>query len=116
MNASAEEQRKREVNLPDYPRVLIRDTAIIIVDENMHETVWDYEEDEEEAKIIARDLESGLRAICYVRKQVTRLMNDITEDLIFMDVPLDRVEEYLYEGSSQVINTMARLYRSRQRR
>jgi len=102
---------RRDVELPEYPKVVVRGDTIVVIDQDNNEMVWDYEEDEAKAQEIAGDIQKGLRAIRHVRRRIVELLNELMEDLIKADITFDQVEQFLFEGYGDVQKMLARLYR-----
>jgi len=86
------------IELPEYPKVFIEGDAIIICYENKQEEVWGYESNKKLAEEIARDIEIGLKVIKYASIEVMSKLSEIRDCLITLNIPVERVNEYLFEG------------------
>lgn len=84
--------------LPDYPKVEIVGTAVIICYENGKREIWGYEPDAEIALDVAKDIEIGLRAIDYVSLELMKLLSEIGEQLQTMGIPPAYANDYVSEG------------------
>ena len=84
--------------LPDYPRVELDGSAVVIHYENGDIEVWGYEPNPKLAADIAEDIEVGLKAIDYVALVLMKYLSEIGEELAALDLPPEYVNEYLYEG------------------
>jgi hypothetical protein len=43
---------------------------------------------------------------------VSEFLSVLQDELLAADIPIEKVEEYLYEGSLDVLKLMARVYRN----
>ncbi len=84
--------------LPDYPRVVLDGSAVVIHYENGDREVWGYEPNPKLAAEIAEDIEIGLKAIDYVSLELMKNFDTLAEELDTLDLPPEYVHEYLYEG------------------
>ena len=84
--------------LPEYPKVVLDGTAIVICYKDGEKEVWGYEPNKKIAHEIANEIELGLKAIDYVAFEVIKVLNEIAEQLVVLGVPEAHVNEYLSEG------------------
>lgn len=84
--------------LPEYPKVVLDGTAIVIRYKNGEKEVWGYEPNKNIAYEIANEIELGLKAIDYVAFELVKQLNEITEQLETLGVPREYMNEYLSEG------------------
>ena len=86
------------LELPIVPRVVVRDLAVIIIEENGDELLWGYESTFFKAEETAKEIETGLKAIQYIKNQLLDAIEDIKADLLNLDIPEEHINQYLYEG------------------
>lgn len=86
------------IQLPIYPRVEIRGTSIVIVEEDGSEELWGHETDMSKALEAAEDIQEGLRALNYVKNSLVNYINTLMENLIELDVPREHLDDIIYEG------------------
>lgn len=86
------------VTLPKYPKTLIRGNSVIILYEDGEEQLWSEEPDEIKALQVAEEIQWGLRLRHYVRDKLSRNMDEISESLLDMNVPLEEIEDIVFEG------------------
>jgi hypothetical protein len=84
--------------LPEYPKVEIEGSAVIIRYENGKSEIWGYEPDVEIAEEVARDIEIGLKAIDYVSFELMKLLSEIGEQLQTLGIPPAYANDYISEG------------------
>ena len=65
------------VQLPQYPKVVVKEGNIVIVDESGDERVVEYIEDELIAASVADEIQLGLRAINYVRGHLSTYISKL---------------------------------------
>ena len=83
---------------PEYPKVVLDGTAIVICYEDGEKEVWGYEPNKKIADEIAQEIELGLKAINYISFELIKRLNEITEQLENMGVPQEHINDYLSEG------------------
>ena len=71
----------------EYPRVLIENNRIIILYESGERTVWGIEADTEKAEAIALEIETGLRAIKYVKINLIDFIENMADTLVCGNTP-----------------------------
>ena len=89
--------------LPEYPKVMVDGTAVIIHYENGAKEVWGYESNKKIADKTAKEIELGLQAINYVSLELLRTMTDISEQLESLGIPAEYVRDYICEGYRKVL-------------
>ena len=90
------------VQLPQYPKVVVKEGNIVIVDEGGDEQVVEYIEDELLAASVADEIQLGLRAINYVRGHLSTYISKLADDLIRLNISQNDVNVILYEGYSSL--------------
>lgn len=101
------------IQLPIYPRVEIRGTSIVIVEEDGSEELWGHEADRSKALEAAEDIQEGLRALNYVKNSLVSYINTLMENLIELDVPREHLDDIIYEGYRSLQKWFIRLDDSR---
>ena len=101
------------IQLPDYPKVEIRGTSIVIVEEDGSEELWGHETDRSAALEAAEDIQEGLRALNYVKNSLVSYINTLMENLIELDVPREHLDDIIYEGYRSLQKWFIRLDDSR---
>jgi len=92
----------KEKTLPAYPKVTVRDQAIVILYEDGSEDVWGYEANDEIAEAVAKDIELGLKCIEYTFYEVGTRFNQVMDDMIEFGLNPDYVQDIIYEGYSRI--------------
>ncbi len=88
--------------LPEYPKVELKGSTIIIRYEDGSEETWGNEPNREIAQAVAADIQLGLQAIDYVSLEVAKRLNELAEELINAGVPLEYTNDYICEGYSKI--------------
>jgi len=88
--------------LPPYPKVALDGDAIVIIYENEEREVWDYEANRAVAETIAEDIEVGLKSIHYVRSLLLEFLDDVADELLALNVPVDVLEDAIEDAFSDV--------------
>lgn len=88
--------------LPPYPKVTLDGDAIVIIYENEEREVWDYEANRAVAETIAEDIEVGLKSIHYVRSLLLEFLDDVADELLALNVPVDVLEDAIEDAFSDV--------------
>jgi len=88
--------------LPEYPKVLIDGTAVIIHYENGAKEVWGYEPNKKIADKTAKEIELGLQAIDFVSLELLKNLTDLSEQLETLGIPAEYVSDYVCEGYRKV--------------
>jgi hypothetical protein len=84
--------------LPDYPKVVLDGSAVVIHYENGEREVWGYEPNKKIANEIAYDIEIGLKSINYVCVELMKTLSELAEQLDTIGLPHEYVNEYIFEG------------------
>ena len=88
--------------LPQYPRVVVDEDAIVIVNEGDERIVWGYEPDRAVADRVAREIEVELRSIAYARTRIIEFLEDLAEEFVCMDLPVGVFEGVIDEAFGDV--------------
>jgi len=94
--------KEDKLRLPAYPRVEARGNAVIIIEEDGEEHLWDHEDNDSVAVAVAEEIQLGLRAIHCVR---TNLLISLRETMDFLrksGVPAEHLGDILYEGYQSI--------------
>ena len=86
------------LHLPLYPKVEVLDDDIVIISEDGEREIWDTEEDQLKAVVVANQLELELRAIMYVKYHLVNYLSKIARDLVQFNIQKEYVDDILYEG------------------
>jgi hypothetical protein len=86
------------LHLPRYPQVEVLDDEIVIISEDGEREIWDTEEDQLKAAVVADQLELELRAIMYVKHHLGNYLSKIARDLVQFNIQRENVDDILYEG------------------
>lgn len=84
-------------SLPDTPKVIVRGKELFIVNEDGSEEFWGSEADEN-IEEIASQMEMELRAVKWVKRELERVISDLTEIMRYTDVPHDQIPNIVFEG------------------
>ena len=90
------------LRLPVYPRVEARGSAVIIIEEDGEEHLWDYEDDESVAVAVAEEIQLGLRAIHCVRTSLLISLRETMDFLRESGVPAEHLGDIIYEGYQSI--------------
>jgi len=83
--------------LPDTPKVVVRGKELFIVKEDGSEEFWGSEGDENIEEIAFR-MEMELRAVKWVKRELERVISDLTEIMSYTGVPHDQIPNIVFEG------------------
>jgi hypothetical protein len=78
--------------LPRYPRVVVDEDAIVVINDDDERIVWDYEPDGAVARQIASEIEVRLKSISYIRSRLIESLTDIADELLEMNLPVEMLE------------------------
>ena len=92
------------LQLPLYPKVEVLDDEIVIIGEDGDREIWDTEDDELKAIVIASNLELELKAIMYVKFQLASYLSKLSRDLKEFNVLEGNIDDILYEGYKSLSN------------
>lgn len=84
--------------LPDYPKVVLDGSAVVIHYENGEREVWGYEPNQKIAREIASDIEIGLKSINYISLELMKSLSELADQLETLEIPKEYINEYIYEG------------------
>lgn len=86
------------IQLPNFPKVEVRGTGIVIIEEGGREQIWGNEGDRTRALDIAGEMQVELRAIRYVRTCLAVYLSKLAEDLEGLDISKEHLDEIIFEG------------------
>ena len=89
--------------LPEYPKVMVEGTEVIIHYENGEKEVWGYEPDRKIADKTAKEIELGLQSINFVSLELLKTLNELSEQLEALGIPPEFVSDYICEGYRKVL-------------
>lgn len=92
--------------LPKYPRVVVDEDAIVIINKGDEKVVWGYEPDRAVANRIAHDIEVELRSIAYARTRIIEFLEELAEEFIGMDLPALAFEGVIDEAFGDVYRNL----------
>lgn len=82
---------------PDTPKVIVRGKELFIMDDDGLEEFWGIESPDEIMDIAAK-MEMELRAFKWVKDEVHRFLDDLTEVLGRTDIPSQKIPSIIFEG------------------
>ncbi len=82
---------------PDTPKVVVRGEELFIVNEDGSEEFWGSEMNDN-IEEIASQMEMELRAVKWIKRALERVISDLTEILMYNDVPHDQIQYIVFEG------------------
>jgi hypothetical protein len=88
--------------LPQYPRVVVDEDAIVIINEGDERVVWGHEPDKAVAERVAREIEVELRSIAYARTRIIEFLEELAEEFIGIDLPVGAFEGVIDEAFGDV--------------
>jgi hypothetical protein len=100
---------QRVVELPKFPRVLVKGTEIFIIDERGQERFWGNEVDMKSAFKIAEEVQKELRAMRYVKNKLSETLSEIGEELVDFGISLNRIDNIIYEGCFEIQKILMQL-------
>ncbi len=95
--------------LPNHPRVVVDEGAIVVIRENGDRIIWDYEDDRAVAEDIATEIEVGLRSISYVRSRLLDFLNNVTDQLLAFDVPVEMIERAIDDAYCDIYRRLPQI-------
>lgn len=101
--ASAHSSRR---TLPQYPRVVVDKDAIVIINEREERVVWGYEPDRAVADLVAREIEIELRSIAYTKTRMLEFLEEVVDELLDMDLPVETFEGVIDEAFGDVYRNL----------
>jgi CheY-like chemotaxis protein len=97
-NRARNDSSAEPVKLPKYPKAEVRERSVIIIYEGGEEQLWSEEPDEVKAYQVAEEIQSGLRMRHYVKDKLRHHMDSISDSLLDMNVPVEEIEDIVFEG------------------
>jgi CheY-like chemotaxis protein len=97
-HAKARNGTLKQVTLPEYPKTEVRGKSVIIMYKDGSEHLWSEEPDEVKAYQVAEEIQWGLQLRHYVSDDLRRQMDMISENLLDMNVPVEEIEDIIFEG------------------
>ena len=94
---------RRAPSLPEFPKVVLDGSAMVIHYENGEREVWGYEPNQTLAREIASDIEVGLKAINYIGLELMKSLSELAEELEILEIPEEYINEYIYEGYCKLL-------------
>ncbi len=86
------------IRLPEYPKVEVRETSIVIIEDDGSKQIWGQEGDRTRALDIAVEMQAELRAIHYVKNCLAVYLSKLAEDLEGFDISKEHLDEIIFEG------------------
>lgn len=80
--------------------------------EDGEEQLWSEEPDEVKALQVAEEIQWGLQLRHYVSDKLGRNMDEISESLLDMNVPVEEIEDIVFEGYRSLNKIFKMLWRS----
>ena len=82
---------------PDTPKVVVRGKGLYILYEDGSEEFWGLEI-ESDIEEIAAKMEMELRAVKWVKNEIVRVIGDLTEIMMYTDVPEQEIPYIIFDG------------------
>ena len=92
-----------------YPRAVVEERSIIIIDKNDERWLWGHKEEAETAARIAKEIESGLSAIIYARDSIIAFLGDLVDELTSLDVPEEMLAWAIDDTYTDIFRILPRL-------
>ena len=89
--------------LPDYHKVVLDGSAVVIQYENGEREVWGYEPNHKLAREVASDIEIGLKSINYISLELMKSPSELADQLENLEIPKEYIKEYIYEGYCKLL-------------
>ena len=111
-HANARNGAVEPVTLPEHPKTEVRGSSVIVIYENGKEQIWSEEPDEVKAYQVAEEFQWGLQLRHYVSDNLRHQMDEISENLLGMNVPVEEIEDVVFEGYRSLNRFFKMLWRS----
>jgi CheY-like chemotaxis protein len=111
-HANARNGTAEPIILPEYPKTEVRGKSVIVIYEDGTEQIWSEEPDEVKAYQVAEEIQWGLQLRHYVSDNLRRQMDDISENLLDLNVPVEEIEDIVFEGYRSLNRFFKMLWRS----
>jgi len=114
-HANARNGALEPVTLPEYPKTEVRGRSVIVIYEDGKEQIWSEEPDEVKAYQVAEEIQWGLQLRHYVSDNLGRHMDKITESLLDMNVPVEEIEDIVFEGYRSLNKFFKMLWKTKEK-
>jgi DNA-binding response OmpR family regulator len=103
------------VTLPEYPKTEVRGRSVIVMYGDGLEQIWSEEPDEVKAYQVAEEIQWGLQLRHYVNDNLRHQMDEISENLLDMNVPVEEIEDIVFEGYRSLNKFFKMLWQSKEK-
>jgi DNA-binding response OmpR family regulator len=103
------------VTLPEYPKTEVRGRSVIVMYGDGLEQIWSEEPDEVKAYQVAEEIQWGLQLRHYVSDNLRHQMDEISENLLDMNVPVEEIEDIVFEGYRSLNKFFKMLWQSKEK-
>jgi hypothetical protein len=93
---------------PEYPKTVIQNGSIFVVFEDQSTILWGME-DSDQIKIIAAEIEDGLRAIQFLTDRISQTIKESSDMLECRGFSESQIKEYLNDSISSIISKKAQM-------
>lgn len=114
-HGNAQNLKLEPVTLPEYPKTEVRGRSVIVLYEDGLEQLWSEESDEVKAYQVAEEIQWGLQLRHYVSDNLRHQMDEISENLLDMNVPLAEIEDIVFEGYRSLNKFFKMLWQSKEK-
>ncbi len=97
------------LDLPDFPKVIVRGTRLFIVDESGTEEFWGCEPEDTAAEI-ARQMEIELKAVNWVKEEIERFIHELAQLIKTSEVPAKNVPDVIFEGYRSLLFSFRKIH------
>jgi CheY-like chemotaxis protein len=102
-------QNEKSIDLPEYPKVVVKGKAIYIVHEDGKEEFWGEEERRSVALQAAKEIELGLKAIKYGKNFLADSLNELMYDLMDLGIPIEYLDNIIEKGYGDIKDLLYKL-------
>jgi hypothetical protein len=92
----------RRPSLPDYPKVVVDDGVIVILEDGGKRIIWGHEKDSAVARGIAEEIEIELKTMSYTRRRLVEMLNDVVDELLEVEVPVRVLNDLIQDAYCNV--------------
>ena len=97
---------ENKIELPEYPKTKVVDSAVIIEEDENFKYLWGYEKNEVEAKKVAEQIEIELKVIKLVKSEVLNHVDIIRDTLDKLFISTNLLDDLIIEGFSSAITIL----------
>jgi len=113
-NKAGRSARRKEIALPDFPKVEIKDKDVVITWEDGREELWGRTDTDKMSAGANKGIELGLKSISYVESRLADSIDEIVEELLEVGIPPKYLDRIVNEGYDGIKKLLIKLYYNRQ--